>query len=92
MPPAELEAVIKEHPLVLDVAVIGVPDPRTGERPKAFVVLRNKDKKVDESVILEFVNERVAAYKKVKEIMVLDSIPKNPSGKILRRALKEQYC
>ncbi|XP_053608885.1 uncharacterized protein LOC128674409 [Plodia interpunctella] len=90
VPPAELDSAVKNHPAVLDAAVVGIPDPQTGERPKAFVIL-NKAAKATEEDIMNFVNERVAPYKKIKEIEFVDSIPKNPSGKILRRLLKEQY-
>ncbi|XP_059062874.1 uncharacterized protein LOC131855605 [Achroia grisella] len=91
VPPAELENVVKEYPAVADAAVTGVPDPLTGERPKAFVVLK-EGSNVTEQDIMNFVSERVAPYKKIKEVIFLDSIPKNPSGKILRRVLKEKYC
>ncbi|XP_075976990.1 uncharacterized protein LOC142977139 [Anticarsia gemmatalis] len=91
VPPAELESILKEHPAVLDAAVVGVPDDVTGERPKAFVVLKEGAQAVDKE-ILEFVSQKVAPYKKIKELSFLDSIPKNPSGKILRKVIKEQYC
>ncbi|GBP14310.1 4-coumarate--CoA ligase 1 [Eumeta japonica] len=87
--PAELEAVLKEHLDVLDAAVVGVKDDTFGEVPKAFVVARH-DRKLDSKKILDFVAERVAPYKKINEIVYIDSIPKNPSGKILRRLLKEK--
>lgn len=88
MPPAELESVLKEHPKILDAAVIGVKDDKHGEVPKAFVVLNDGDK-CEQKEILEFVAERVAPFKRIKEVQYLDSIPKNPSGKILRRVLRE---
>ncbi|XP_050666787.1 uncharacterized protein LOC126966678 [Leptidea sinapis] len=91
VPPAELESVLKEHEAVFDAAVVGAPDPSSGQKPKAFVVLNNNSK-ARESEILEFVNEKVAAYKRIKDIVILDAIPKNPSGKILRRVLVQKYC
>ncbi|KAM3960255.1 uncharacterized protein ACR2FA_005733 [Aphomia sociella] len=91
VPPAELENVVKEYQAVADAAVVGIPDPLTGERPKAFVVLK-EGSEVTEQDIINFVSERVAPYKKIKQVMFLDIIPKNPSGKILRRLLKEKYC
>uniref|UniRef100_A0A2H1V6K9 Luciferin 4-monooxygenase n=1 Tax=Spodoptera frugiperda TaxID=7108 RepID=A0A2H1V6K9_SPOFR len=91
VPPAELENVLKEHPAVLDAAVVGVPDQATGERPRGFVVLKPEAKANDKD-IKEFVSKRVAPYKKINEITFLKEIPKNPSGKILRKTLKEQYC
>ncbi|KAL0879035.1 hypothetical protein ABMA27_004002 [Loxostege sticticalis] len=91
VPPAELESILKEHPAVLDAGVIGIPDPRTGERPRAFVVLKDGLKAASKD-IEEFVAERVAEYKRIKDVMFLDNLPKNPSGKLLRRVLKEKYC
>ncbi|XP_026730405.1 probable 4-coumarate--CoA ligase 3 [Trichoplusia ni] len=88
VPPAELENVLKEHPDVLDAAVIGVPDVRMGEVPKAFIVLRD-GKRADAHSITNFVSKRVAEYKRIKEVRFLNELPKNPSGKILRRVLKE---
>ncbi|XP_063828963.1 uncharacterized protein LOC135078296 [Ostrinia nubilalis] len=90
VPPAELEAVLKEHASVHDAAVVGIPDPKTGERPLGFIVPKSGVNIKTEDVI-EFVSKRVAPYKKIREIVVLDSIPKNASGKILRRELKEKY-
>ncbi|XP_052742274.1 uncharacterized protein LOC112050465 [Bicyclus anynana] len=90
VPPAELESIIREHPAVFDAAVVGVPDDKTGEKPKGFVVL-NKDSSTSENDIMEYVSKRVAPYKKLKEVQFIDSIPKNPSGKILRRLLIGLY-
>ncbi len=86
--PAELEALIMEHPDVVDVAVIpkdgGTAD---GEYPKAFVV-RQSGSDLDEAAVMAHVTAVVAPYKKVREVEFIDAIPKNPSGKILRRELK----
>ncbi|KAG7301895.1 hypothetical protein JYU34_013315 [Plutella xylostella] len=89
VPPAELEAALKEHPGVLDAAVVGIPDDETGERPKAFIISQGNTTGKD---ILDFVNSRLAKYKRIKDLVFVDSIPKNPSGKILRRVIKEKYC
>ena len=87
--PAELEALLLEHPDVMDSAVIPKRDAEAGEIPKAFVLLREgKDVSTDE--LMGFVAERVAPYKKVREIEFVEAIPKTPSGKILRRELIEQ--
>lgn len=91
MPPAELEAVLREHPSVTDAAVVGVPHPVNGEAPKAFVVLK-KGKEVKAEEISQFVKERVAAFKRVDDIVFLDNIPKSAAGKILRKDLKANYC
>lgn len=91
VPPAELEMVIRTHKKVLDCAVIGIPDTISGEKPKAFIVSQPGEK-VSDREILDFVNNQVAQFKKIKEVQFVDSIPKNPTGKILRRVLKDNYC
>ena len=87
--PAELEALLIEHPAVLDSAVIGVPDDEAGEVPKGFVVVRPGHSVTGEELIA-FVNGKLAGYKKLHYIEFIDAIPKVPSGKILRRELKER--
>ena len=84
--PAELEALLYEHPAVLDVAVIPKPDEAGGEAPKACIV-RRPGVEVTPEEIMAFVAERVAPYKKIRDVEFLDAIPKTASGKILRRDL-----
>ena len=86
--PAELEAVLMEHPAVADCAVIGKPDPIAGEIPKAFVTLK-KGKNVSKEELIKFVERRVAGYKKIREVEFVESIPRSTSGKILRRKFIE---
>lgn len=87
--PAELEAVLVEHPSIVDAAVIPKYDDEAGEVPKAFVVVRDgQDVGVEE--IQAFVSARVAPYKKIREVEFIPAIPKSLSGKILRRELIEQ--
>jgi 4-coumarate--CoA ligase len=86
--PAELEAILLEHPSIADAAVIPVPDEDAGEVPKAFVVLKGE---ATPAQILEYVAARVAPYKKLRAVEVTDQIPKSPSGKILRRILVERH-
>jgi long-chain acyl-CoA synthetase len=86
--PAELEAALLEHPDVADCAVTGVPDVEAGEIPKAFVVGRS-GATIDIGVISQFMARRVAGYKQIRDWAVVSSIPRTPSGKILRRSLKE---
>ncbi|XP_073946391.1 uncharacterized protein isoform X2 [Choristoneura fumiferana] len=89
--PAELEAIIRAHPKIADCAVVGVPDPITGELPKAFIVpLPNQT--VSSEEIMEFVNSKVVSFKKITEVQTIEAIPKNPAGKILRKDLKAKYC
>lgn len=83
--PAELEALLLTHPDVVDAAVLGVPDERMGEAPKAFVVTARD---VSGEALMEWVAERVTPYKKIREVEIIAEIPKSPTGKILRRLLK----
>ncbi len=87
--PAELESVLMEHPAVLDAAVIGVNDEEAGELPKGFVVMRPAHS-VTADALIAFVSSKVAGYKKIHQIEFIDAIPRVPSGKILRRLLKER--
>jgi acyl-CoA synthetase (AMP-forming)/AMP-acid ligase II len=82
--PAELEALLLTHPNVTDVAVIPVIDEEAGEVPKAIVVPSGP---VSPEELMEFVAERVAPYKKLRAVEIVEQIPKSPSGKILRRVL-----
>jgi len=85
--PAELEAIIMENPAVKDCAVVGIPEENLGEIPKAFIVKREGHTLSGEEV-MAFVAERVAPYKKIRDVAFIREIPKNQSGKILRRILK----
>ncbi|MFX1315830.1 MAG: AMP-binding protein [Promethearchaeota archaeon] len=88
--PAELEDLIFKNPHVFDAAVIGKPSKEldVGQIPKAFIILKPDSKgKVTEQEIIDWVAERISAYKKIREVEFVDSIPKSGSGKILRREL-----
>jgi acyl-CoA synthetase (AMP-forming)/AMP-acid ligase II len=86
--PAELEAILITHPQVADCAVIGVPDDEAGELPKAFVVPAGDD--LDSEELMAFVAEQVAPHKRIRVIELVAEIPKSPTGKILRRLLRER--
>ena len=88
--PAQVEALLLEHPAIADVAVIAKPDEEAGEVPKAFVVLRMGYENLHADELMAWANGKLANYKNVREIEFIDTIPRNPSGKILRRVLKEQ--
>src|SRR5256712_12838832 len=87
--PAEVEAVLCEHPAVADAGVIGKADAEAGEIPKAFVQLRPGTSATAEELIA-FVQARLADYKRVREVELIDKIPRTASGKILRRELAER--
>ncbi len=84
--PAELEALLLEHPGVADAAVIGLPDVQVGEIPTAFVVTRPGHQLTSQDVI-DHVAGKVANYKRVRRVQFVDEIPKSAAGKILRREL-----
>jgi acyl-CoA synthetase (AMP-forming)/AMP-acid ligase II len=85
--PAELEAELLAHPAVADAAVVPRPDPRTGQVPVAYVVLRQP---ADPAEISAWLAKRVASYKRVWDVVVTDQIPRSPTGKLLRRRLAER--
>ena len=88
--PREVEEVLYRHPTVLDAAVIGVPSARWGESVKAIVVPRD-GQQIAETTLVEFCREQLAHYKVPKSIDVVDELPRNPSGKVLKRVLRESY-
>ncbi|HUD95553.1 AMP-binding enzyme, partial [Sphingobium sp.] len=88
--PAEVENALFSHPNVHDVAVIGIPDPKWGEAVKAIVV-PVEGRQPDPAALIAWARERIAAYKAPKSVSFADSLPRNPSGKILRRLLRDQY-
>jgi long-chain acyl-CoA synthetase len=88
--PREIEEVLAQHPHVDEVAVVGVPDEVYGERVAAFMVAR-RGVDVDLAAVESHVREGVATYKVPREWHVIDELPRNPSGKILKRAIRDRY-
>jgi acyl-CoA synthetase (AMP-forming)/AMP-acid ligase II len=88
VPPAELEALLIGHPAVADAAVIPIPDEAGGEAPKACVVASGEE--IDRDELMAWVAERVAPYKRIRAVEVVDEIPKSASGKIMRRLLRDR--
>ena len=88
--PVEVENAIAHHEAVLDVAVIGVPDDKFGEALLAFVVLKpGTSLKVDE--LIDFCRDRIAGYKIPRQLEIIDEMPRNPSGKILKKELRKPF-
>jgi long-chain acyl-CoA synthetase len=85
--PREVEEVLYAHPAVAEAAVIGVPDPKWGEEVRAIVAVK-PGQSVTEFELIEFVKERAAAYKYPRTIEFRDSLPKNATGKILKKELR----
>jgi acyl-CoA synthetase (AMP-forming)/AMP-acid ligase II len=88
--PAEIEQVLTRHPAVLEAAVLGVPDERWGEAVHACVVLR-EGVQVSARDLLVFLRGKIADFKLPSSIEIVGSLPRNPSGKVLRRVLREQF-
>jgi long-chain acyl-CoA synthetase len=87
--PAEIEAVLHSHPAVLDCAVFGLADERAGEVPVAAVQL-DPQKPVAAAELQQLVADSLATYKHLRHVVVVDTIPRLPSGKVLRRTLREE--
>ncbi len=89
--PADIEAVVSQHPDVAEVAVIGVPSATWGETPLAVVVPR-PDHEPDAAVLRTWTNERVGRQQRVADIVFRESLPRNANGKILKRELRKEYA
>ena len=86
--PREIEDHLSTHPAILEAAVIGVPDPEWGETLRAFIVLRN-GQQLSETDVINFCREHLADYKRPRKVTFLAEMPRNPTGKILKRELRE---
>jgi len=87
--PAEIENVLAAHEGIKDVAVIGMPSASWGESPLAIVV--KQDDTLAAEGVLTFCNGKLAPFKQPKGVEFVDAIPRNPTGKVLKRILREQF-
>ncbi|KAK6123804.1 hypothetical protein DH2020_042458 [Rehmannia glutinosa] len=90
--PAELEALLLNHPYVSDAAVVSMKDEQAGEVPVAFVVRSNNGSTITEDEIKQFISKQVVFYKRINRVFFIDAIPKSPSGKILRKDLRARLA
>ena len=88
--PAEIEGVLMRHDGVADAAVIGQPSERWGESPLAIVVAA--DAELNEDAVLAHCRDKLARYKQPSQVVFTDAIPRNPSGKILKRVLRDTFA
>ena len=87
---SEVEAVLQDHPVVVGACVVGVPDPKVGERVKAIVVIKEDAKGVGAVELIKFCSERLASYKVPAYIEFRDMLPKSKVGKLLRREIRDE--
>jgi len=88
--PEEVEDVLHSHPKVEEAAVIGIPDPEWGQQPAAVVVLKKGEQAAPEEII-EHCHARLSGFKRPRSVVFVDSLPRNPLGKVLKKKLREQY-
>jgi acyl-CoA synthetase (AMP-forming)/AMP-acid ligase II len=88
--PEEVENILHSHPKVEEAAVIGVPDPEWGQEPRAVVVLK-KGKAATSAEIIEYCRSKLSGFKRPRSVVFIDSLPRNPMGKVLRKKLREEY-
>ena len=88
--PEEVENVLYSHPKIEEAAVIGVPDPEWGQQPGAVVVLKKGESATAEE-IMEYCRARLAGFKRPRSVIFVESLPRSPLGKVLKRKLREEY-
>jgi acyl-CoA synthetase (AMP-forming)/AMP-acid ligase II len=89
--PTDIETVMVEHPLISEVAVIGIPHEKWGETPLALVVLKDGSDAETADTILSWTNERVGKRQRISAVEFREDLPRNPNGKILKREIRKEY-
>jgi acyl-CoA synthetase (AMP-forming)/AMP-acid ligase II len=89
--PADIEAVLKEHPAVFDCGVIGIPHDKWGETPLGLVVLRPGHEALEAEALRAWTNERVGKQQRLSRVEFRGELPRNPNGKLLKRELRKDY-
>jgi long-chain acyl-CoA synthetase len=89
--PADIETVMREHPAIAEIAVIGIPDSRWGETPLAVVVLR-RGQAVTAQELIDWTNARLGKQQRINAVEWRESLPRNPNGKVLKRELRREYA
>lgn len=88
--PIEIENVLSHHPAIADIAVVGVPNEKYGETPLACVVLK-PEQQLDEETMVDYCRDKLAGYKIPRQLQIMDALPRNPSGKILKKELRAPF-
>jgi acyl-CoA synthetase (AMP-forming)/AMP-acid ligase II len=88
--PAEVESVLYSNPKIEEAAIIGIPDPKWGQVPRAIVALKKREAATPEE-IMEYCKSELAGFKRPKSIIFVDSLPRNQMGKVLKNELREKY-
>ncbi len=88
--PQEVEDILHSHPKIDEAAIIGIPDPEWGQEPRAIVVLKNGEN-LDPDEIIEYCRSRLAGFKRPRSVVFIDSLPRNPMGKVLKKELREKH-
>jgi acyl-CoA synthetase (AMP-forming)/AMP-acid ligase II len=89
--PSDLEAQLREHPAVAEVAVVGVPSEQWGETPVAFVVHRAGDATPGDA-LRDWINARVGKTQRIADVVLVDELPRSAIGKVLKRELRDRYA